>query len=141
VRVACVSRLDGDAAGYGQVLQLPASEVQPRTPRLQVGLQVRLRQSAMLLQLTSHAHDEPQLTSLHDALPVQAMLHGPRPQLSPLQLWLPLQVILHDVAPRQLTPLLHAPSREHSTWQLRPVGQITCCLQPPFSAQSIVQLF
>ena len=119
---------------------MPASEVQPRVPMLQVGLHVKLRQSAMPLQLTSQAHDEPQLTSPHDALPVQATLHGPRPQLSPRQLWPPLQVILHEVAPRQLTPLLHAPSREHSTWHAKPVGQITCCLQPPFSAQSITQV-
>lgn len=126
---------------YRQVLQPTVSEVQLRVPTAQPGLQLRLRHSAMPLQLTSQAHDDPQLTSPHDWLPVQLIAHAPRPQLRLRQLCVPLQVILHDVLPVQLTPLPQAPSREHWTSQLKPSGQITCVLQPPLSAQSIVQLF
>lgn len=121
------------------MLQPAASDVQPRTSP-QFCLHATLRHSAMPLQPTSHAHDEPQPTLSHDALPVHAMLHGPMPQLRLRQLCVPLQVIVHAVLPVQLTPLLHAPSREHSTLQLNPSGQVTACLQPPLSAQSIVQL-
>ena len=72
---------------------------------------------------------------------MQATLQGPAPQVRLRQLWVPLQVILHDVLPVQVTPLVQALSREHWTSQLKPSGQVTCCLQPPLSAQSIVQLF
>jgi hypothetical protein len=41
----------------------------------------------------------------------------------------------------QVTPLLHEPAGEHAMLQLQPVGQVTCCLQPPLSMQSIVQVF
>ena len=37
--------------------------------------------------------------------------------------------------------MLHEPAGEHAMLQLQPVGQVTCCLQPPLSAQSIVQDF
>ena len=83
---------------------------------------------------------EPQLTSPQEAVPVHAMLQGPRPQVRLRQLCVPLQVILHDVLPVQLTPFAHALSREHWTSQLKPSGQLTCCLHPPLSVQSIVQL-
>jgi hypothetical protein len=52
-----------------------------------------------------------------------------------------LQLILHDVLLRQLMPDMHAFSTEHSTLQDQPAGQLTCSLQPPLSAQSIVHVF
>jgi len=69
------------------------------------------------------------------------MLHGPAPQVTFLQLCAPLHVIVHDLLLVQLMPLLHEPAGEHAMLQLQPVGQVTCCLQPPLSAQSIVQVF
>ena len=125
--------------GYRQVLQPASSDVQ-RPPTAQPALQLRFRQSEMPLQVTSQAHDEPQVTPSHEALPVQLTAQAPSPQVMLRQLCVPLQVTLHDVLLVQLTPLLQAPSREHWTSQLKPSGQLTCCLQPPLSAQSIVQI-
>lgn len=128
------------------MLQPAVSEVQPPSSDVEVqsgggGLHVTFKQSE-LWQLTSHAHDRPQLTPRHAPLPVQSTLHGPLPQLTFLQLCAPLHVTVHALLPRQLTPLLHEPLVEHATLQLQPVGHVISWLHaPPLSAQSIVQLF
>jgi len=126
------------------VLQPAASEVQPldagSVHSADAGLHVRPVQGEVR-QATSHAHDRPQLTVRHAPVPVQLMLHGPAPQVTFLQLCAPLHVIVHDLLLVQLMPLLHEPAGEHAMLQLQPVGQVTCCLHPPLSAQSIVQVF
>ena len=97
-----------------------------------------------LLQVTSHAHDRPQLTFWHESLvlqltlhgpkpqvrlrhdpvPVQPILHDPEPQLMFLQLCAPLHVIVHDLLFRQLTPLRHAFVVEHTMLQSQPAGHV-----------------
>jgi hypothetical protein len=57
------------------------------------------------------------------------------------QLCEPLHETVHALLPTQVTPLRHAPVTEHRMLQLHPEGHATCCVQPPLSAQSIVQLF
>jgi hypothetical protein len=74
--------------------------------------------------MTSHAHDEPQLTSRHDPLAMQSTLHGPAPQLMFLQLCAPLHVIVHALPPWQLMPLRQALSVEHLTSQFQPAGHV-----------------
>jgi hypothetical protein len=77
-------------------------------------------------------------------VPLQSTLQGPAPQLTFWQLCALVQLIVHEVLPRQLMPLRHGSGPNavllHSTLQLQPVGHVTCCLQPPLSEQSIVQL-
>ncbi len=150
------------------MLQPAAVEVQNTggMALVQPGLQVTVpaRHATPTLQITSHAHAEPQLTSpSHAALPVQFTLHAPVPQVT----WLPhelappqvtlhaprphatvlqvaraLHAIVHDVALPQLTPLLHWLATEHRTLQFQPAGQVIAWLQASLSiAQSIVQVF
>jgi len=80
------------------VLQPAASEVQPRGTVVEVQsgvLHVRFVQSELAWQVTSHAHDRPQLTFRHDPVPAQSTLHRPVPQVRFLQLCAPLHVIVH----------------------------------------------
>jgi hypothetical protein len=102
-----------------QVLQPAASEVQPSGSVVQSGvvLQVRFAQFEPGWQVTSHAHDMPQLMSRHDVAPLQSTLHRPVPQVTFLQLCEPLQVIVHDLLFRQLMPLRHELPIEHATLQ------------------------
>ena len=126
------------------MLQPAAAEVQPPNTVVEVHcgvLQVRFTQSELMWQVRSHAHDSPQLTSRHDPVPVQSTLHGPPPQLRLLQLCDPLHVIVQDLLPAQLMPPRHALVVEHAMLQFQPVGHVTCCAQPPLSAQSMTQLF
>jgi hypothetical protein len=139
-----------------------AGAMSPVQPCLQVT--VAPRHAELSRQVTSHAHADPQLTSLpHAALPVQLTLHAPVPQVTVLPHdWLPLQVTLHspwphvtflqvclalheiahDVALPQNTPLLHWLATEHITLQLQPVGHVIAWLQASLlSEQSIVQPF
>lgn len=107
---------------------MAASEVQPLNGfKLQSGviLHVRFEHSELGWQVTSHAHDRPQLTSRHDPMPVQSTLHRPGPQLRLLQLCAPLHAIVHDRLFRQLTPLRHAFVVEHRMLQSQPVGHTT----------------
>jgi hypothetical protein len=109
------------------VLQVLASEVQPPNVDDEThcgALQVRFAHSELAWQVTSHAHDRPQLTSRHDPLPEQATLHGPPPQLMVLQLSEPLHVIVHALLPRQLMPLRHELALEHMMLQLQPAGHV-----------------
>jgi hypothetical protein len=124
-------------------LQPGAADVQPSGAccRHAVDLQVSGPHSAVLLQLTSHAHDAPHATLRHEPAPLQSTLQGPVPQVRLRQLCEPLHVILHALLPTQLTPLRHELPVEHEMLQLQPAGQVTAALHaPPFSMQSIVQL-
>ena len=92
-------------------------------------------------QATSHPHDRLQLTLRQDWVPLQSTLQAPVPQSTLRQLCWPLHMMVHDLAPAQLMPLLQALASEQAMVQLQPAGQVTCCLQPPLRAQSIVQVF
>jgi hypothetical protein len=112
------------------VLQPVVAEVQPPNGEVEVqsggaGLHVRPTHSE-LWQLTSHAHDRPQLTLRHEPVPVQSTLQAPLPQVTFRQLCAPLHVIVHDVLLRQLTPLRHELPVEQSMLQLQPSGHVTC---------------
>lgn len=152
---------------YGQVLQPVAVERQNigGVPAQPDDLHVTApgTHAALIRQVTSHAHADPQLTlPEHAKLPVQLTLHAPVPQATvlahdwgPLQVTLqapwphvtflqvcrPLHAIVHDVALPQRT-LLHWLVTEHATLQLQPAGHVTVWSQAPLlSMQSIVQLF
>lgn len=101
--------------------------------------QLTLRHESVLLQSTLHG-PVPQVKSRHDAVPGQLTLHGPVPQLMFLQLCAPAQVMVHDLLLTQLMPLAHALATEQAMLQFQPAGHATCCLQPPLSAQSMMQL-
>jgi hypothetical protein len=68
-------------------------------------------------------------------------LQAPLPHVTFLQVCRPLHAIMHDVAPPQLTPLLHWLATEHATLQLQPSGHVIAWSHAPLlSMQSIVQL-
>jgi hypothetical protein len=102
--------------------------------------QLRLLQVVAPWQATSHAHDEPQRTSRHDRVPVQATRHGPAPHVMPWQLWAPLQVISHAMSVGQRMPLRHELAVEHRMLQFQPAGHATAPVQPPLWPQSMVHV-
>jgi hypothetical protein len=105
-------------------LQLSRSDEQPRSGSSQpIAEQVTPEQVALVRQVTSQPHEDPQLTSRHDPVPLQSTRHGPRPQLIARQLPSPLHVTLHGELPAQVTPLRHALAIVHWTSQLQPDGQ------------------
>ena len=63
--------------------------------------------------VTSHAHELPHATPLHDDGPEHATSHGPGPHTTPWQDCLPMQSIAHDAAVWQLMPLRHELSVLH----------------------------
>lgn len=56
---------------------------------------------------TSHAHELPHETPLHDCVPEHATSHGPAPHVTLAHACLPLHSTLHDADCWQLTPLRH----------------------------------
>jgi len=126
-------------------LQPAVSEVQPGggvVLQFGVVLQVRFWQFEPGRQVTSHAHDMPQLMSRHAKGPLQSTLHRPAPQVMFLQLCEPLQVIVHDLLPTQLMALRHEPLVEHAILQSKPAGHVIAWLHAAgLAAQSIMQLF
>jgi hypothetical protein len=59
------------------------------------------------VQLTSHAHEFPHATLLHELGPEHIRSHGPAPHSTLSQDCCPEHVMLHDAADWQLTPLRH----------------------------------
>lgn len=127
------------------MLQPCASEVHPPNGDSEVqsaDVQLSAAQDETNWQVTSHAHDGPQLTSLQESRPEQSTLHGPAPHTTVSQLCLPAQVIVHALAFVQMIPLRHAFGVEQAISQLQPVGQVTRWAQALAStAQSIVHVF
>jgi hypothetical protein len=96
----------------------------------------------VVVQVTSHAHDWPQLTPRHEFCPVQLTLHLPMAQVTPRHELLPEHCTSHVNAPwGQMTPLRHEFVVLQRTSQLKPAGQVTTTLvQTAPAAQSMMHL-
>ncbi len=105
---------------YGQVLQPFPVETQ------NAGGMVPIQPG---LQVTSHAHADPQLTSpAHARLPLQLTLHAPVPQATEVP---------HDPLPLQVTPQVPAPQVTEPLHELAP-PQVT--LQVPRPHVTVLQV-
>jgi hypothetical protein len=90
------------------------------------------------VQRTSHAHDWPHDTALHDCTPEHWTSQAPVPHCTCWHEPLPVHSTVQLVEPVQVTPLRHALSVSHLTSHDQPAGHATLALQFAPFAQSMM---
>ena len=93
------------------------------------------------MHFTSHAHDAPHVTVLHDCTPLHSTSHALVPHCTFWHEFLPMHSTMHLVVPAQTTPLRHELSMSHLTSHEYPIGHVTVPLQSAPPWQSITHVF